>query len=341
MAVSVVLNGASSSARVSERTRARILEAAERLRYRRNAVAFGLSRSRMDTIGLAAQIDSRETNVYFLEVLSGILAAAVDRGQSIKVFSVSSWRDDEPRIHGFCDGRIDGLILVGPDMAPGFAEALAQAAPFVTIHANGPAPHGQNLDVDSAAGSAAATRHLVELGHRRIYHFAGPAHLLASRERIAGFRACLDACGIQHADDWVFPGAFDPESGRRSVAEMLARGRRALPTGITCGNDAVAYGCMEALAARGIRVPEDISVIGFDDTLMARMTIPALTTLRQPFRGMAARALELLLAEIGEEVATPGRDHAAGPRNEIWPVELVARASTARPRRGEGVRREA
>jgi LacI family transcriptional regulator len=302
MAASVVLNGATSSTRVSEKTRARIMEAAERLRYRRNGVALALSRNRMDTIGVVATVASNDTNVYFLEVLNGVLGAAAERGQSAKIFSVSSWSSEEKRILSFCDGRIDGLIVIGPDFTPAFAKTLSHYTPFVTIHSNGPLPDVLNLTVDDEDGGYVMTRYLISQGHRRISHITGTPTMFAAKQRQQGYRRALEEAEIPYDEDLVIPGFFVIEAGRAAAEELLKRSPSTpLPTAIFCASDAIAYGCMEVLQGRGIRIPEDISVVGFDDTLMARMTIPRLTTVHQPFQQMGWRAVELLLSQINAD----------------------------------------
>lgn len=299
MTASVVLNGSKSSARVSAGTRARVLEVAVRLRYRRNALALGLSRSRIDTLGVVASIKGGELNLYFLEVLNGILEAAAERGQSTKVFSMIDWNTEEDRLLQFCDGRIDGLILIGPVLTPEFIRTLLHTIPFVSIHSDKTLPDTYNLDVDNEEGAYAIVRYLIDQGHRRIAHFSGD-YSSGAQQRLAGYRNALQDAGIPYDERLVVPGWYSIWSGRHLMETWLQE-RTYLPTAIFCASDAMAFGCMETLAERGIRVPEDLSIVGFDDTLMARTTTPRLTTVRQPFYEMGRRAVELLLLQINEE----------------------------------------
>lgn len=324
MTVSVVLNGGRSGTRVSEATRVRIQEAALRLGYRPNAVARGLSRRRMDTLGVAAVIDG-QINLYFLEVLNGILAAAAQLGQNTTVFSVSDWNQDEARLLGFCDGRIDGLILIAPAMTVEAGRALALRVPFVTIHGLGNLPATANLEVDDEKGAYEITRYLIGLGHKNIAHFTGDLSHRDARLRLAGYRRALLEADLPTDELLVCPGYFTLGSGRYAMAALLEQSAPKA-TAVFCANDAMAYGAMETLAARGLRVPEDFSVAGFDDLLLAQMTTPHLTTVRQPFRAMGHRAVELLLPQIGF-VSAP---EALSP--ELFPVELVVRGSAGPPR---------
>jgi LacI family transcriptional regulator len=352
MTVSVVLNGARSGTRVSDATRQRILEAAARLRYRPNAVARGLTRQRMDTIGVVAKFDDGEINLYFLEVLTGILDAGVRYGQNTMVFSVSDWEKDEQRILRLCDGRVDGMILVGPIFSADFAETLLHYSAFVTIHSTGAMPNTYDLNVDDEAAACTIVRHLVENGHRRIAHFTG-GNLEGAQRRLNGYRKALTEAGIPLDDSLVLDGEFSTESGHRLVRALVEGWpNEPLPTAIFCANDAVAYGCIEELTRYGISVPDDVSVAGFDDLMTARMTNPPLTTMRQPFHRMGQRAVELVLQQIQRDSEDAERqrleakqgeaadsDTAAKntdttlfkPHKELFDTELIVRKSVAPP----------
>ncbi len=357
MTVSVVLNGARSATRVSEATRVRITAAAAELHYRPNGVARGLSRRRMDTIGIVAIVDGPERNLFFLEILTSILEAAARRGQNTTVFSVQNWEADEARILQFCDGRVDGMIFVAPArLTSAFAESLQHHTPFVTMHSNNMLPHTYNLDIDNEGGAYAIVRYLIEQGHRRIAHFPGQMEFLGAAQRIAGYRRALADAHIPLDESLVFPGAYGASSGRERASQLLVgvSATKQLPTALFCANDDIAAGSMEVFARHGVRVPEDISVAGFDDILTARMTAPALTTVRQPFLGMGARAVDMLLTQIqdgilftpeglvgaeGADTVSPsssfreedGGAPAHGPHTEVFPVELRVRGSVAPP----------
>lgn len=362
---SIVLHGARSTTRVSEATRARILEVAHRLRYRPNAVARGLHRRRMDTLGVVAIIDGGEPNFYFLEVLNGILEAAAHNGQNTTIFSIANWREDEARILKFCDGRVDGMILLAPQYMPeSFAETLLHHTPFVTIHCNGMPPNIYNLDVDNEGGAYTVVRYLISQGHRRIAHFTGALDQFGPRQRLAGYRRALEEAGVPYDETQVIEGHFSINSGRVRMTRLLAERRSTeLPTAIFCANDSIACGCLEVMANHNLSAPDDISIAGFDDTLAARTTSPPLTTAQQPLYGMGRRAVELLLLQIREdaelrEAREPGRvavvesDRIAHetpksqdspplqpgetavilPHTEIFQVALVVRGSVAPPK---------
>lgn len=330
MAASAVLNGARTSSRISADTRGRILEAAAELRYRPNAAARALIRRRMSTLGVAAVLDRGELNYYFLEVFNGVLEAAARHGQNTTVFTLHDWERDAQRISGFCDGRIDGLLLIAPLLGPGAASFLPAHTPLVSIHANHALPGVIDLESDEEAGTQALVRQLINLGHRRILHLAGPEGLVGSMHRLAGYRRALEEAGIPFDPDLVRVTGYATPEGREAMRAWLDEHKgRPLPTAVFCANDGVAFGCMEALSSAGLRVPDDISVAGFDDTLSARASVPQLSTVRQPLRQMGARAVELLLdlartgpRGIGDVPSSP----------VIFPTEPVLRASVAPPR---------
>jgi LacI family transcriptional regulator len=337
-AASVVLNGATSSARVSGDTRERILDAATRLRYRRNAVALGLARQRMNTIGVAATIGGQETNLYFLALLDGILSAAVKHGQGITVFSTDA--HGASRVQEYCDGRIDGLILIAPYITDLLIDEHEACPPILTLHADRRVTEWSQIDVDNESGSYTATRHLLDIGHTEIAHLAGPQTATGAIERLRGFRRAMGEAGVEINESWLLECDYNIQSGERRTEELLRLRREgARPTGIVCASDAIAYGCASVLAAHDVRVPRDISVVGFDDTMLAQMTRPPLTTVRQPFDRMGTLAVQLLLEQIELSAGDPGpsqeadgasADRASRP-SLVFTPEIVIRESTAPP----------
>ena len=167
-------------------------------------------------------------------------------------------------------------------------------------------------------------QYLIAQGHRRILHLSANFALAGVQQRIAGYRRALAEADIACDDRLIVPGEYSMSSGRAQMNELLEERRfEALPTAVFCASDAIAYGCMEVLASHGLRVPDDISVAGFDDALLARMTTPPLTTMRQPFRQMGSRAVELLLSQGEAALESPG--------TQLFPVEIVIRQSVGPP----------
>lgn len=323
--VSVVLNNTRSGTRVSEATRARILATAEELGYRPNAAARGMKQRRMNTIGVVDQLRGENLNLYFLEVLNGILDEAMQREQNTTVFSVHDWDADAAKILQFCDGRVDGLIFIGPTFSADFAQKLYPHTPFVALHSNVPLDGGGRIEVDDEQGGYLATRHLIDQGHRAILHVAGPLHLSGPQRRLAGYRRALAEADLSEFEQVIALPAFSSVAALEHVTAWLnANDQTAYPTALFCANDTIASACIDALTTRGIAVPTQMSVVGFDDTLTARMTTPQLTTIRQPFQQLGKRAVTLLLEQL-----TPSGDDSPSLKEEVFPVQLIARASTA------------
>ena len=300
MTVSAVLNGSRSGIRVSDSTRLKILEAASRLEYRPNALARGLSRRRVNTVGIVAEVYyPNDINLIVHEILNGILQRASHWSQNVTVCPIEGWANSEQKILNLCDGRLDGLILIGPTLAESFADVLYRRAEYVSLHSVTPPRHGANLEPDNNGGAHDMVKHLISLGHRRIMHFAGPDMVPGSIERAAGYRCAIEQAGIEYDPALVIPGPFDRDSGNdRAHALIGSTPRNCLPTAIFCSNDAIATGVIQALKELDVAVPEEVSVAGFDDSLVAQMSYPRLASMRQPLREMGRAALELLLEQI-------------------------------------------
>lgn len=330
MAASAVLNGARTSSRIAADTRKRIVDAAARLRYRPNATARALVNRRMNTIGVAAVIgDESELNSYALEVITGILAAAVSHEQSTTVFTLHDWDRDTSRLQSWCDGRIDGLVLIAPKLTKEAAKSLPAHTPFVALHANHLLANIVNVESDEEHGAYEMVRYLIARGHRRIMHVTGDRGLTGTERRVEGYKRALRSAGLPFDEALFVPATYASADGRAALRAWLVQHTgEPLPDAIFCANDGIATGCLELLAEVGLRVPEDISIGGFDDTLAARTTVPQLTTVRQPLREMGRRAVEVLLATIEHQ---NGAD--APPRENpiVFPVELVPRASVGAP----------
>jgi LacI family transcriptional regulator len=328
MAASAVLNGSKTSARISAETRARVLAVAERLRYRPNLTARALAHRRMNTIGVVAHLPGDDPNLYFLEVFSGIVRSAAAAGQSTTVFTLDGWHEAPQRIPVFCDGRVDGLIVLAPLLSDDGSAWLPGHTPIVSVHANHLLAGASNLECDEEAGAFAAVRHMLRLGHRRILHVGGPVGSVGADRREAGYLRAHAAASVRPPEDGVMRGAFAAEAGRSALRAWLKRHANEPPPDAVFGaNDAIALGCMEVLQDSGLRVPGDVSVVGFDDTMLARTA--RLATVHQPLREMGHRAVQILLERI-EARRRGGAD--SEPQNIVLPTEFVPATSLA-PRR--------
>jgi len=328
MAASTVLNGARTTTRISEETRSRVLEAAARLRYRPDEAARALAYRRMNTIGIAATLLGSEPNLYFLEVFNGVLQGAAAAGQNTTVFTLGGWDDAAQRIARFCDGRIDGLILLAPMLEDDPSTWLPPHTPVVSIHANHKIAGVVNLESDEEAGAFQAVSRLLELGHRRIMHVGGPVGSTGADRRIEGYMRAHKAAGIAPPLDHLVRAEYTFEASHRATESWLQSHRGdELPQAVFAASDAMALGCVDALAARGLHVPADVSVVGFDDTLLARTS--RLATVRQPLQQLGRQAAEILLSRIEARNDDASR-HVPG--NIVLPTEIVEGATLAAPR---------
>jgi DNA-binding LacI/PurR family transcriptional regulator len=257
------------------------------------------------------------------ELLRGTVQAADEAGTSVVVSTVDSpggftaWLD-RATARG-TDGAL--LVLHLPDSSELQGLAAARIPLVVIDPPEEPGPGIRSVGTTNWQGCLTATRHLIELGHRRIAIIGGPEHLWSSRARLAGYRAALEAAGLPTAGELIRRDDFCTEGGRRQARELLAMAQP--PTAIVAGNDPQAFGVLQALGERGLRAPGDLSVVGFDDVPVASWATPALTTVRQPLAAMAATAFRML----------HGRPGAGEPHHIELATTLVIRESTGPPPR--------
>jgi LacI family transcriptional regulator len=304
-----------NSPRVSEVTRRRVLAAAERVAYWPNATARSLITSRTHTLGLLLPDLHGE---FFSEVIRGFDLAARAHGFSLLVSRSGSRADELTLAIRSMRGRVDGILVMGPDLDD--SSVLAQVAghvPGVLINTELRVPGCDTLIFDNHGGARGITEHLIGLGHRRLATIHGPLHNIDARRRLEGFRAALEAAGIEPSPEFELQGLFTERSGYDAAEELLLM--RPRPTAVFVANDQMAVGLMGALHDRGLRVPGDIALAGFDDIPMARYLTPPLTTIHLDVEELGRRALRLLL--------DPDRPDPLLGRDEIVPVSLVVRSS--------------
>ncbi len=319
--VSYVINNGPRA--VHPTTRERVLESIRRLDYHPSAVARGLSNKRMNTLGIITLYwDVPEVNLYFAGVLNGILAVAQRRQQSINLFPEYTWAEAVRNLATHCDGRCDGILLFAPPTDIPLVSILGKKnLPFVLVSDHSEEPEVSGVDIDNAGAACALVTYLVEQGHQRIAILGGDANMTSAQQRRQGYRQALEAADIGYDAALDLPGTYNSASGYRSTMALLERSAEAQPTALFCSNDDIAFGALRALQERGRRVPQEMSVVGFDDLPPASMTQPPLTTVRQPLRELGERAAEMLLAQIAG-VAPSGQ-------KEVLPTELIVRASVA------------
>jgi LacI family transcriptional regulator len=324
-----VVGGRGGSARDAPEPRERVLAAAQRLGYRPNATARALASQRTNALGLVTTILGDEPNLYFLEVFSGVMQGATAAGQTTAVFTLNSWDEAKVRIPALCDGRVDGLILLAPVLPDDGSTWLPPHTPVVSMHSERPASGVVNIETDNEAGAFQLVRELLARGHRRILHVGGPEGLSGADHRIEGYLRAHAEAGVKPAPGHVIHSPLSIDGGRVAMEGWLRVHRgRPLPEVVFGCNDAIAFGCMEVLRDRGLRVPDDVSVVGYDNTFIARAVDMA--TERQPLHEMGRLAVEVLLKRF--EAHRQGEPY-AGPSNIVLPTEFVPGATLAAPRR--------
>jgi DNA-binding LacI/PurR family transcriptional regulator len=310
--VSKVLNGGTD---VAAGTRARI---AGLLRQHGYQVASRLGFGVVDL--LIADLHSPWAE----ELLRGTLEAANEDGISVIASTVHSPQEFGDWLDRATARGTDGALCVL--RLPGSRELRRLAAariPLVMIDpATEPGDAIRSVGTTNWLGGMTATRHLIELGHRRIAVIGGPSGLWSSQARLDGCRAALQAAGLSLDEALVCRDYFSVAGGRTQAAALLARPEP--PTAIVAGNDSQAFGVLQALGERGLRAPGDLSVVGFDDVPVASWASPALTTVRQPLAAMAATAFRML--------RTDPATAAGEPRHIALATMLIVRESTGPPR---------
>jgi LacI family transcriptional regulator len=322
--VSYVINNGPRAVRPE--TREKVERAILELRYEPSAVARGLRRKRMNAIGIVFPHAHASfiTNPYYAPILDGILSKASSLGQNATLFTGSIWSDARHSLGIYSDGRCDGLLLLAPTAESDIIPALkTKTIPFVVVDEGAGDSGVSSVDVDDHKASLVAMNYLIALGHRRIAFLPGSFEAGSARRRMEAYRLALEMNGISYDDRLVIEGAYNTGSGWQRGHVLLRLDPAARPTAIFGGNDEIAAGVLQACRERGFRVPDQISIIGFDDTSIAASTTPPLTTVRQPLRSMGERATELLVAQIQGEVH--------GVVKTLLETEQILRASTAPP----------
>ncbi|MFO7274440.1 MAG: LacI family transcriptional regulator [Symbiobacteriaceae bacterium] len=320
--VSRALNGYPD---VSPDTRRRVLQVAREMGYRANAIARSLVTKKTRTLGVLISGLRRDGSAdgFVLELLCGMNDAAADQDYELILFHTNPSRQRRKSYRDLCHERqVDGVIVMGLRLDdPYLREVLEAEIPCVFIDV---ALEGENVGYVTSANAEGARRaidHLAGQGHRHIAFVNGHDRADVSRHRLAGVRRACAEWGIPLPAQRVLDGGFEEEQARRVVADLLQRDREV--TAVFCASDRMAIGAIRAAREAGRRVPEDLSVVGFDDIVLAQYVTPPLTTIRQQIYEMGAAATRLLIGIL---------EGTAEERRVVLDVELVERASVAPPR---------
>ena len=298
----------------------RVREAVMRLGYRPNVVAQNLSLGSTNTVYVIIP----SLSPFFMEIFRGIERAALELGYSVVIAHTGR---DPVREGEYFDqvacGRADGVLLLSSariETRPPHQFKLPPAVSVLGADEGGEFPC---VRVDHVAAAIQATNHLIELGHRHIAHITGNAGAPMAAHRREGFLSAMAAAGFKSAEEKCVPGEFTPDAGHAAMEILLAR--PVLPTAVFAANDEIAVGAIRAILSAGLRVPEDISVIGYDDQRLGRLYNPPLSTVYIPTIDLGYQAMVKLRRILA---------HEEYEHDLLLPTHVIQRGSTAPPRKG-------
>ncbi|MDX2543826.1 LacI family DNA-binding transcriptional regulator [Streptomyces sp. WI04-05B] len=322
--VSRVING---SPRVSDVTRAAVEAAVAELGYVPNTAARALAANRTDAIALV--VPEPETRFfaepYFSDMLRGVGAAISDTEMQLLLIFAGSDRERQRLAQYLAAHRVDGVLLVSTHADDPLPDLLAQLEiPAVISGPRSAAETLTSVDSDNYGGGRQAVEHLLSRGRRKVAHITGRLDVYGAQRRVDGYREALEAAGHEVDEDLIEPGDFTEEGGRRAMTRLLAR----CPDldAVFAGSDVTAAGARQVLREQGRRIPEDVALVGYDDSAIARHMDPPLTSVRQPIVEMGRAMIDLLLEEVADRRPTASR--VLERRQVVLPTELMTRTSS-------------
>ncbi len=326
VSTATVSRALSSPEKLTEATREAVFEAVRATGYRVNKAARAL---RKQSANAVLVLVPNLGNPFFSQILAGITEEFAKSEISVLITDSNHLPSHDMRLADyFLDGRIDGLILLDGGVraeeisalaGEGFGNRVTLACEWI-VGIDLP-----SVRSDNEKGARLAIRHLYDLGHRKIAHITGPADNVLTHARRAGMIAERESLGLPVRDEWIIRGDFSLSSGRLAAEAIV--NMKDKPTAVFCASDEVALGLIAGLNGLGMRVPEDISVVGFDGIEQAEHFVPALTTIQQDRVALGLRAAQMLIAQM------KGIETAKSESVQFVDVELMIRESTA-PARG-------
>jgi LacI family transcriptional regulator len=292
--------------KITEETRQRVLEAARELNYYPTAAARTLASGKTRRIGLVLGEGQKRlsADAFLPTFLQGVTASLHQRGYLLVLQMAEDVPSHEAYIRLIREQQVDGLIISGPRSDDPLLSELADDQFPLLLHGRLDDCHVPCVDVDNKASAYQAVTHLIGLGHRRIGFVSNaPLSYAGAQARYAGYRQALTEHDIALDDSLMRSAAFLPETGRAAMEELLALPER--PTAVFAAGDVVAIGVMGAIQTAGLRIPDEIAVVGFDDIFLAAHTRPPLTTVRVPAYGLGWTSAEVLVALIEGEEEVP------------------------------------
>ncbi|MFE0512574.1 LacI family DNA-binding transcriptional regulator [Streptomyces sp. NPDC058964] len=322
--VSRVING---SPRVSEATRAAVEAAVAELGYVPNTAARALAANRTDAIALV--VPEPETRFfaepYFSDMLRGVGAELSETEMQLLLIFAGSDRERQRLAQYLAAHRVDGVLLVSVHANDPLPDLLSQLEiPAVISGPRSAAETLTSVDSDNYGGARSAVEHLLARGRGTIAHITGRLDVYGAQRRVEGYRDALREAGHEVDEQLIEPGDFTEEGGRRAMARLLERSPGL--DAVFAGSDVMAAGARQVLREAGHRIPDDVALVGYDDSAIARHMDPPLTSVRQPIEEMGRAMLDLLLTEIADR--RPAASRELERRHMVLPTELVVRTSS-------------
>jgi LacI family transcriptional regulator len=297
VSVTVASRAINNKDEISPETRARVLQAAQALRYVPNSVARALILSKTKTVGVVV---TDNTIPIYAQLVKGIEQTLTLHGYSLLLCSSSDCQTRAIQcIANLVSKNVDGIILAPTQTDTSDIEIIQHfQLPFVLVFRNFASIDTPFVILDNVKAGYLATRHLVEHGHRRIGHVAGPAHVSSAQGRVEGYRLALHEARLSFEPRLVAEGPYTLAGGYQAALRLLGAAER--PSAIFAATDMQALGVVKAAKELGLRIPEDLALVGGDDLEIAEFTAPPLTTFYEPAEEMGSKAAEILLAMLGE-----------------------------------------
>lgn len=313
--ISRYLNG-EAKGHISPQTQVRIKKAIQDLNYRPNEIARELKGTKTKVVGIVVNDLS---NPFFLSMLQEIDLKLRDSGYNMMVCNSEMDVTRETELLKMLDQkRMDGIIVIGLNMSAAHVTRLGLSAPIVFFERDEEECKYDSLKIDNKKGTELATEYLIHKGYRRIAHITGSGNSV-SQERTMVFLHCMKEEGITVPQDYIECGNYKMDEAYLATERLFQLKEK--PDAIFCSNDSMAFGAMRYLLEHSYRIPYDVGIVGYDDTEMAQVVTPALTTIRQPVRRLAQMGTEILLQRMGRNKEFPRQDIVLEP-------ELVVRRSS-------------
>ena len=316
----------SNDSRISQKTSRKVRKIMEELGYHPNMLAKSLVTKTTNNLGLVLPRPADELfqNQFFSEIIRGIVTKAASSSYDVLMTASTSMMEEEKAIERLVRGRnVDGIILLSSRREDHIISFLRDKDfPFVLVGRSDQFSDIISVDNDNVMAAYDVTRHLIELGHRHIAFLSGPFNLTLSRDRMDGFTRALHEAGIELREEYIFEGTFTPESSNELTSQILHLPER--PTAIVAIDDLVAFSIIRSLWGTGVKVPEDISVVGFNNTIMSEISYPPIASVDIGIYQMGKSVAQTLINRIKGEGLEQARI--------IIPHQLIWRESVSSPK---------